>query len=110
MDLGRRVAGELPLVRPARGRRGGDEVVAGLAERGVLVRAGGALGRDGRAARDLRDAAENRRFLDALADGLSLLRAALCLAALASAAPALAAPPPLGHAGRWITDAARAGW
>ena len=49
---GRRVAGELRLVRPAgRGAtRRGASVVDGLAERGVLVRAGGALGRRARCA------------------------------------------------------------
>src|SRR4051812_25214462 len=42
------------------------DVVRGLAERGVLVRAGGALGRDGALRVTVGTAAENERFLDAL--------------------------------------------
>ena len=42
--------------------------MAALAERGVLVRAGAALGRERRAARDLRHPEENARFLSALLD------------------------------------------
>ena len=48
---------------------GADEagVVAGLAERGVIVRAGGALGRDGALRVTYGTPAQNARFLDALA-------------------------------------------
>jgi|tagenome__1003787_1003787.scaffolds.fasta_scaffold20954574_3 histidinol-phosphate aminotransferase len=45
--------------------REGD-VVRGLAERGVLVRAGGALGRDGALRVTVGTAAENERFLESL--------------------------------------------
>ena len=52
---GRRVAGELLLVRPRRDATR-SEVMRGLQERGVLVRGGAALGSaDARAARHLRD-------------------------------------------------------
>ncbi len=44
-------------------------VVAGLRERGVLVRAGGALGRDGSLRVTVGTAAENDRFAEALAAG-----------------------------------------
>jgi histidinol-phosphate aminotransferase len=44
------------------------EVVRGLAERRVLVRAGGALGREGALRVTVGTAAENERFLAALAD------------------------------------------
>jgi histidinol-phosphate aminotransferase len=44
-----------------------SEVVRGLAERGVLVRAGGALGRDGALRVTYGTPAQNARFLDALA-------------------------------------------
>ncbi|MEY2440687.1 MAG: histidinol-phosphate aminotransferase [bacterium] len=43
------------------------EVVAGLAQRGVIVRAGGALGRDGALRVTYGTPAQNARFLDALA-------------------------------------------
>jgi histidinol-phosphate aminotransferase len=43
------------------------EVVAGLAERGVIVRAGGALGREGALRVTYGTPAQNARFLDALA-------------------------------------------
>jgi histidinol-phosphate aminotransferase len=43
------------------------EIVRGLAERGVLVRAGGALGRDGALRVTVGTDAENERFLEALA-------------------------------------------
>jgi histidinol-phosphate aminotransferase len=42
------------------------EIVRGLAERGVLVRAGGALGRDGALRVTVGTQTENERFLDAL--------------------------------------------
>ena len=42
------------------------EIVRGLAERGVLVRAGGALGRDGALRVTVGTQAENERFLEAL--------------------------------------------
>jgi histidinol-phosphate aminotransferase len=42
------------------------ELVGGLAERKVLIRAGSALGREGWARTTIGTAAENRRFLDAL--------------------------------------------
>jgi histidinol-phosphate aminotransferase len=42
------------------------EIVRGLAERGVLVRAGGALGRDGALRVTVGTEAENERFLEAL--------------------------------------------
>ena len=50
-------------------RDGADEaeVVAGLAERGVIVRAGGALGREGALRVTYGTPAQNARFLDALA-------------------------------------------
>ncbi len=41
-------------------------IMDGLAERKVLIRAGGALGRAGWARTTIGTAAENRRFLDAL--------------------------------------------
>jgi histidinol-phosphate aminotransferase len=44
------------------------EVIAGLAARGVLVRAGGALGRDGSLRVTIGTEPENRRFIAALAD------------------------------------------
>lgn len=44
------------------------QVVAGLAERGVLVRSGGALGREGALRVTVGTEAENRKFLGALAD------------------------------------------
>jgi histidinol-phosphate aminotransferase len=44
------------------------EIVAGLAQRGVLVRAGGALGRPGALRVTYGTPAQNRRFLDALRD------------------------------------------
>ena len=47
------------------------DVVAGLAARGVLVRAGGALGRDGSLRVTVGTAEENERFLDALAKALT---------------------------------------
>ena len=43
------------------------EVVKGLAERGVLVRAGGALGREGALRVTVGTQAENERFLETLA-------------------------------------------
>jgi histidinol-phosphate aminotransferase len=43
------------------------EVVAGLAERGVIVRAGGALGREGALRVTYGTPAQNAKFLDALA-------------------------------------------
>jgi len=43
------------------------EIVRGLAQRGVLVRAGGALGRDGALRVTVGTQAENERFLEALA-------------------------------------------
>ena len=46
------------------------EVVRGLAERGVLVRAGGALGREGALRVTHGTAEENARFLTALAEVL----------------------------------------
>ena len=46
---------------------GEAEVVAGLAERGVIVRAGGALGREGALRVTYGTPAQNARFLDALA-------------------------------------------
>ena len=45
---------------------GEAEVVAGLAERGVIVRAGGALGREGALRVTYGTPAQNARFLDAL--------------------------------------------
>ena len=56
----RRVAGQLRLVRPRRGPRRGRGRCAGLAERGVLVRAGAPLGPRGRAARHRRHAGRER--------------------------------------------------
>ena len=63
----RRVAGELLLVRPA-GRRGRPRRTSstGLAERGVLVRAGSALGRAGALRVTYGTPRQNARFLDAL--------------------------------------------
>ena len=46
------------------------EVIAGLAGRGVLVRAGGALGRDGSLRVTIGTDGENDRFLGALTDVL----------------------------------------
>lgn len=43
-----------------------QEIIDGLAERKVLIRAGGALGREGWARTTIGTPAENRRFLDAL--------------------------------------------
>ncbi len=43
-----------------------QEILAGLRERKVLVRSGGALGREGWSRTTIGTAAENRRFLDAL--------------------------------------------
>jgi histidinol-phosphate aminotransferase len=43
------------------------EVMRGLAERGILVRAGGALGRDGALRVTVGTQAENERFLESLA-------------------------------------------
>ena len=43
------------------------EVMQGLAQRGVLVRAGGALGREGALRVTVGTQAENERFLEALA-------------------------------------------
>ena len=45
-----------------------EEVVRGLAERGILVRAGSALGREGALRVTYGTPAENKRFLDALGD------------------------------------------
>ncbi|MBJ7332221.1 MAG: histidinol-phosphate transaminase [Solirubrobacteraceae bacterium] len=47
-----------------------SEVIAGLAERGVIVRSGAALGRDGALRVTYGTPAHNRRFLDALRDVL----------------------------------------
>ena len=44
------------------------DVVAGLVERGVLVRAGGALGREGSLRVTVGSDAEHERFLAAIAD------------------------------------------
>ena len=86
----RRVAGQLRLVRPARGRRRGrGRRRQGLAERGVLVRAGGALGRAGRAARDLRHRGRERALpRRACATLLNLLRHRAPDAVAATATPA----------------------
>ena len=43
------------------------DVMRGLAERGILVRAGGALGRDGALRVTVGTQAENERFLESLA-------------------------------------------
>ncbi len=61
----RRVAGELRLGRRAAEDEG--DVMRGLSERGVLVRAGGALGRPGALRVTVGTQAENERFLEALA-------------------------------------------
>ena len=64
----RGVAGQLRLVRPARRGRATASARScrALAERGVLVRAGGALGRAGALRVTVGTEAENERFLDAL--------------------------------------------
>ena len=67
----RRVAGQLRLVRPPAGEDDDPaeverEVVKGLAQRGILVRAGGSLGRAGALRVTVGTEAENERFLDAL--------------------------------------------
>ena len=66
----RRLAGELRLVRPAAAtttrRRGRARVVEGLAERGILVRAGARWAAPARCASRSAPPAENARFLDAL--------------------------------------------
>jgi histidinol-phosphate aminotransferase len=49
------------------GDREEAEVMQGLAQRGVLVRAGGALGREGALRVTVGTQAENERFLEALA-------------------------------------------
>ena len=46
--------------------RSEPDVLRGLAERGILVRAGGALGRDGSLRVTVGTQAENERFLEAL--------------------------------------------
>ena len=48
-------------------KRSEPDVMRGLAERGILVRAGGALGRDGALRVTVGTQAENERFLEALA-------------------------------------------
>jgi len=45
---------------------GSEEILDGLAERKVLIRAGGSLGREGWARTTIGTPAENRRFLAAL--------------------------------------------
>jgi histidinol-phosphate aminotransferase len=47
--------------------RSEPDVMRGLAERGILVRAGGALGREGALRVTVGTQAENERFLEALA-------------------------------------------
>ena len=70
LDAGR-LAGQLLLVRARRGPRRGSRSMRGLAERGVLVRGGGALGSDGpRCASPTALPEENERFLEALAEVL----------------------------------------
>jgi histidinol-phosphate aminotransferase len=54
----------------ALGERDEQEVMRGLLQRGVLVRGGGALGRAGALRVTYGTAAENARFLDALAEAL----------------------------------------
>jgi len=53
------------------------DVVRGLAERGVLVRAGSALGKDGALRVTYGTSEENIRFLDALAEALAAARSSL---------------------------------
>ena len=65
--MGRRVGRELHLDAPARDAVEAD-VVAGLVERGVLVRAGGALGREGSLRVTVGTDSENERFLAAIAE------------------------------------------
>ena len=71
-DRAGRVAGQLLLVRARRARpesgASGGEVMRGLAERGVLVRGGGALGKPGALRVTYGTPEENAIFLDALAE------------------------------------------
>ena len=68
-SVGGAVRRELHLAAPARDGRGGRRG-QGLRERRVLVRAGGALGRDGTLRVTVGSAAENERFATALAQVL----------------------------------------
>jgi histidinol-phosphate aminotransferase len=58
---------DLPLRRDDRPEEREKDIVRGLADRLVLVRAGGSLGRPGALRVTVGTAAENQRFLDALA-------------------------------------------